>query len=267
VGGGQFEDRSYPSHLASSDLQFLGFGLECPDYDLDGNPDLLVGNGHVLDSPEVVGRGTTYAQSQQLFRNRGDNTLAEDRRSLGDLVRPRVTRGLAIGDVDNDGDPDVALGAQNGPLELLLNDGGNRHHWITFRLEGTRGARDAIGARLSIETTQGRRTGWVLGGSSYCSQSDRRVTFGLAEESGVRRLTVRWPGGHVQSFGALPADRFYFLREGGRPIPDPRIRPHPPAPSPNRVPASAASGWRRGGATSDTARTPPLPALGEGAGG
>jgi hypothetical protein len=146
----------------------------------------------------------------------------EDRRSLGDLVQPRVTRGLAVGDWDNDGDPDVALGAQNGPLQLFRNHGGSKNHWMTFRLEGVRGNRDAIGAKLTASTSHQRQTAWVPGGSSYCSQSDRRVTFGLGAETEVRALQVRWPGGRVQSFGRLAADRFYWLREGAAPVPDPR---------------------------------------------
>jgi hypothetical protein len=230
LGNGRFADLSYASNLAGSDLQFLGFGMEFLDYDLDGAPDLIYGNGHVLDNPEVLSNGATYAQSQQLFHNASDRArggsvrFEEDRRSLGDLVHPRVTRGLAVGDVDNDGDPDVVLGAQNGPLQLFRNDGGDRSHWITFRLEGVRGNRDAIGARLSLRTLRLRQTGWVRGGSSYCSQSDRRVTFGLGSEREIRSLTVSWPGGSVQRFGRLPADRFYCLREGARPVPDPRQR-------------------------------------------
>jgi hypothetical protein len=219
LGHGRFADRSYASNLASSDLNFLGFGLECLDYDLDGFPDLVVGNGHVLDNPEVLSHGATYAQSQQLFHNRGDSTFAEDRRSLGDLVFPRVTRGLAVGDWDNDGDPDLALGAQSGPLQLFRNDGGNRHHWITFRLEGTRANRDAIGAKLVIGTANGRQTAWVHGGSSYCATSDRRVTFGLGDATEVRSLSIRWPGGHTQRFGRLAADRFYRVREGAAAAP------------------------------------------------
>ena len=235
LGHGLFTDRSYASDLASTNLQFLGFGLECFDYDLDGYRDLVVGNGHVLDNPDVIGPGATYAQSQQLFHNQHDGTFAEDRRSLGDLVRPRVTRGLAIGDYDNDGDIDVAMVDQNGPLQLFRNDGGNRNHWITFRLEGLRGNRDAIGAKLSISTKRLHQTAWVHGGSSYCSQSDRRVTFGLGADTQIEALQIRWPRGRVQRFGRLPANCFYWIREGGTPAPDPRLA-QPPTPTPNREP-------------------------------
>src|SRR5205823_1701544 len=190
MGHGLFMDRSYASNMASTNLQFLGFGLECMDYDLDGSPDLVVGNGHVLDNPEVTGSGVTYAQSQQLFHNQHDGTFAEDRRSLGDLVKPRVTRGLAVGDYDNDGDPDVVMVAQNGPLQLFRNDGGSRNHWITFRLEGVHGSRDAVGAKLTVRTKQRHQTAWVHGGSSYCSQSDLRLTYGLGPETEITALQV-----------------------------------------------------------------------------
>lgn len=230
LGKGYFVDRSYASNIASTNLQFLGFGLECVDYDLDGYPDLVVGNGHVLDNPDVLGNGTTYTQSQQLFHNQHDGTFAEDRRSLGDLVQPRVTRGLAVGDYDNDGDIDVVMAAQNGPLQLFRNDGGNRNHWITLRLEGVQSARDAVGARLSVRADHGAQTAWVRGGSSYCSQSDLRVTFGLGADTAIRSLQVRWPRGRVQRFGSLQGNRFYWLREGSSPVPDPREESKPPRP-------------------------------------
>jgi hypothetical protein len=235
LGHGLFTDRSYASNLASTNLQFLDFGLECFDYDLDGYRDLVVGNGHVLDNPDVIGGGATYAQSQQLFHNQhapgpgphnapsAPPAFAEDRRSLGDLVKPRVTRGLAIGDYDNDGDIDVAMVDQNGPLQLYRNEGGNRNHWITLRLEGRRGNRDAIGAKVSVVTKRLHETAWVHGGSSYCAQSARRVTFGLGAATEIEALQIRWPRGRVQRFGPIPANRFYWVREGGSPAADPRL--------------------------------------------
>lgn len=221
-GHGMFADQSFASNLASTNLQFLGFGMELCDYDLDGFRDLIIGNGHVLDDTTSLGPGASYAQSQQLFHNGGNRTFTEDLRSLGDLVHPRVTRGLAVGDVDNDGDPDVVMVAQNGPLQLFRNDGGNRNHWITFRLEGTRSNRSAIGAKITLRPGDLRLAGWVPGGSSFCSASDQRVTFGLRNADVVREIEVRWPSGQVQKLGSLPADRFYWLREGGAVVPDPR---------------------------------------------
>ena len=223
-GQGFFDNASAQAGLASTNLQYLGFGLECFDYDLDGYKDLIFGNGHVLDGRIARELGSSYEQSQQLFHNSGDGTFAEDSHSLGDLAAPRVTRGLAIGDYDNDGDIDVVMVSQTGPLQLYRNDGGNQNHWITLRLEGTRSNRDAIGAKVVVRTNTATQTQWVRGGSSYCSQSDRRVTFGLAAEGKIDALEIRWPSGMKQKFGPLAANTFYHVREGATPIPDPRVR-------------------------------------------
>ncbi len=223
TGQGLFESAAYPSGLASTNLQFLGFGLECFDYDLDGYRDLIYGNGHVLDRMDQDTAGSSYAQSQQLFHNGGGGTFTEDLRSLGDLALPRVTRGLAVGDYDNDGDVDVVMVSQAGPLQLFRNDGGNANGWITLRLEGVQSNRDALGAKVTIHTRKGRQSAWVHGSSSYCSHSDTRLTFGLGKETSIQSLEVLWPSGKRQTFGPLAGRRFYWLREGGSPLPDPRI--------------------------------------------
>jgi hypothetical protein len=224
LGHGIFENASAQAGLASTNLQYLGFGLECFDYDLDGRKDLIFGNGHVLDGNVPLELGSSYAQSQQLFHNQGDGTFAEDTHSLGDLAIPRVTRGLGIGDIDNDGDIDVVMVSQTGPLQIYRNDGGNQSHWITLRLEGVKSNRDAIGAKVVVRTAAGAQTQWVRGGSSYCSQSDRRVTFGLGDAAGITALEIRWPRGLTQKFGPLAAGRFYHVQEGREPVTDPRIR-------------------------------------------
>ncbi len=223
-GGGVFESASYQSNLASTNLQFLGFGLECFDYDLDGRKDLIFGNGHVLDRMDEGTAGSSYAQSQQLFHNQGNGTFAEDLHSLGDLVLPRVTRGLAVGDFDNDGDLDVVMVSQTGPLTLFRNDGGNQNHWLTLRLEGVHANRDAVGARVTVQTKAGKQTQWVHGSTSYCSHSDTRLTFGLGAETAILSGEVLWPRGGRQSFGPLTAGGFYWLREGAAPVPDPRVK-------------------------------------------
>lgn len=224
AGRGVFEDGVQKTRIAATNRRYLGFGVECFDYDLDGFPDVIVGNGHVVSRmSETNADGETYAQSQQLLHNERDGTFVEDLRSLGDLVLPRVTRGLAVGDYDNDGDVDVLMVSQAGPLQLYRNDGGNRNHWITFRLEGVHSNRDAVGARVTVNTEDGRQTQWVKGGSSYCSHSDLRLTFGLGRGTKIRALEIRWPRGLRQRFGALEADRFYLVREALDPMLDPRL--------------------------------------------
>ncbi len=224
LGGGVFESASYHSGIASTNLQFLAFGMECFDYDLDGYKDLIIGNGHVLDRMDESTAGSSYAQSQQLFHNQGNGTFAEDLHSLGDLALPRVTRGLAVGDFDNDGDWDVVMVSQTGPLQLFRNDGGNQNGWITLRLEGVTCNRDALGAKVTIQTKAGKRTAWVHGSSSYLSHSDTRLTFGLGDETQILSGEVRWPGGKIQKFGPLAANAFYWLKEGQAPMRDPRVK-------------------------------------------
>ena len=228
IGHGVFESASAQSGLAGTNLQFLGFGLECFDYDLDGWQDLIVGNGHVLGQEDAHNDDSTFAQSQQLFHNSRNGTFTEDLHSLGDLVLPRVTRGLAVGDFDNDGDPDVVMVSQTGPLQLFRNDGGNQNRWITLRLEGVTCNRDAVGAKITIHTPQGPQTQWVRGGSSFASHSDTRLTFGLGDAGRVLSGAVHWPGqggqpGKTQAFGPLAAGAFYWLRQGQPPVPDPRV--------------------------------------------
>lgn len=224
LGGGLFENLSYASNIASMNLQYIGFGLEMCDYDLDGWKDVMVGNGHVLDLAEEHTEGSSYPQSQQLLHNQGNGKFVDDLRSLGDLRIPRVTRGIAVGDIDNDGDPDAVMVAHDGPLSLFRNDGGNKSHWITLRLEGDP-LKEAVGAKVVIHSASGRRqVQWVRGGSSYGSHSDSRITFGLAGEDKIKALEVRWPDGRRQKFGALTANAFYYLHQGQTPRLDPRIQ-------------------------------------------
>ncbi len=228
LGHGLFQDVSYASGVASTNLQMLGFGLEAFDYDLDGWKDVIVGNGHVLDWTEENGNGSSYAQSQQLLHNQGNGTFRDDLHSLGDLVQPRVTRGLAIGDFDNDGDIDVAMVAHDKPLQLFRNDGGNANHWITLRLEGTgRSPRLPVGALVTMRTAQGLQVASVRGGSSYCSSSDSRLTFGLGDQTMVQSLEVRWPDNSTQKLGALSSNAFYLIRQGQSPLADPRVKQPP----------------------------------------
>ena len=224
VGNGLFLDAAISSGVAGTNQQFIGFGMECFDYDLDGFKDLVIGNGHVLDRKEVELNGSSYEQSQQLLHNRGDGTFADDQRSLGDLVVPRVTRGLAVGDIDNDGDLDIVMIGQNAPMQLFRNDGGNQHGWITLRLEGVHCNRDGIGAKVAMQAGGRKQTQWVRGGSSFCSHSDIRVTFGLGEAKECEHLEIRWPDGRKQRFGALAGSAFYWIRQGETPKPDPRVK-------------------------------------------
>lgn len=213
MGSGLFQNESYTSNIASTNLQFIGFGLEACDYDLDGWKDLIVGNGHVLDLADEHVDGSSYAQSQQLLHNEKDGTFKDDLKSLGDLVKPQVTRGLAVGDYDNDGDWDVVMVAHDGPMRLFRNEGGNKNHWITISLEGKK-LRDAIGAKITIAAGGKKQVQRVRGGSSYASFSDSRVTFGLGQLQKVDSVEIRWADGAVQKLGSAPSNFFYLARQG-----------------------------------------------------
>jgi hypothetical protein len=222
--GGLFEDASMRARLVVPHLPFLAFGCEFLDYDNDGWPDLLVANGHVQLHAETEGEGVTYRERKQLFRNLGgpergsggDLRFAEIASpiALGDLGLPRVGRGLAIGDWDNDGRVDALASNQNDPAQLFRNLDRSGNHWIAFRTVGTRSNRDGVGARLVLHAGGARQTATVRAGSSYLSATDSRVHFGLGAARRVERVEVRWPSGAEETLTGLEADRFYTLTEG-----------------------------------------------------
>ncbi len=209
LGDGMFADATVDAGLAGPTRFLLGFGVATLDANRDGRLDLAIANGHVNDDrPDYP-----YAMPASLLLGVGDGRLADASTSAGEAwTVPRVARGLAVGDLDNDGRVDVVLLAQKGPLAYLHNrtDGG---HFAAFRLEGTRSNRDGVGAVVSI-TAGGRRSrAWRYGGGSYQSASDPRIHFGL-ETGRIDEVEVRWPSGRVDRYRDLAADRGYLLREG-----------------------------------------------------
>ncbi|HTY42896.1 MAG TPA: CRTAC1 family protein [Thermoanaerobaculia bacterium] len=208
LGGGVFEDLSVSSGFGPPTRPFVKFGLNLLDADNDGNLDAFVANGHIFDRPKSGAR----AQRPMLLWNDGHGRFRE--KGCGDpFRRALVGRGSAIADYDNDGDPDIAVSNSGGPLQLLRNDGAHGH-WLGIQLAGTKSNRQGIGARLVAETPGGRRlTRFVLAGSSYLSSSDPRVLFGLGAETSVRKLTITWPSGIVQTVDDLPAGKYVRIEE------------------------------------------------------
>lgn len=198
--------------VGDANQPFLAFGVESLDYDLDGWPDLVVGNGHVN---ERVEGDVTYRERQQLLRNRGDGRFEEDRAAAGDLDAPRVTRGLAVGDFDNDGHPDVLASGPAGGLALFRNDGFRDRHWIGFRLRGSTGNRDGVGARVTVTAGGRPRVRVARSGSSYASRGDPRCLFGLGALAGIDAVEVAWPDGRRTRHAGLAAGRYYLLDEEG----------------------------------------------------
>jgi enediyne biosynthesis protein E4 len=214
LGRGYFEDATAPAKLAYATFQTSGFGVRFLDYDNDGWPDIFVGTGHVLDNIERYHPGVTWAEPKQLFRNLGAGLFADVSKQAGaGLQAPTVTRGLAAGDYDNDGDMDVVLNNNGGSPQLLRNDGGNSGHWLEILLVGTRSNRDAVGARVRLTAGDRILTGERKGGMSYESAQDPRLHFGLGNRARVDALEVRWPSGAISRLTGLAPDRILTVEE------------------------------------------------------
>ena len=183
-------------------------------FDLDGWPDILAANGHVADDVEPVQSRVTYAQRPQLFHNLGQGRFEEIITAPdGALAAPMVGRGAAYADADNDGDLDVLLTANGGPARLLENQGGNGNNVLRVRTVGVTSNRDGIGAR--VEVMSGRRTQWqiVKTGSSYASQSELPLTFGLGSSMTVATVRITWPSGQVDTLDGVAANQLITVEE------------------------------------------------------
>jgi hypothetical protein len=213
-GNGLFLDEAPSSAVGKASLLTLTFATFFFDFDLDGQLDLFATGGHVADDINRVQPKVTYAQPPHLFRNLGGKRFQDVVAEAGDLKRPMVSRGAAYADIDGDGDLDLAVTANNGPAVLFRNDGGNKNHWLRVKLAGTQSNRDGIGAKVSV--TAGGRKQWnvVRSGSSYCSQSELPLTFGLGSQTAVESIEVAWPSGKTDKLGKTPANKTLVVTEG-----------------------------------------------------
>lgn len=217
-GSGLFTDQAPKSGLGAMTTSALTFGCFFADYDLDGLLDVVAANGHVSDDIAVVQPTVRYAQPLGIYRNLGDKKFEDVSGKLGKAIqKPVVGRGVAYADYDNDGDLDLVVTTSNGPARLLRNDNANQNDVLRVKLVGTKSNRDGIGARVTLVTSSGgRMTRMVKSGSSYLSQSELPVTFGLGKPGKVSpaRIEIVWPGGTKQTVEKITANQFVTIREG-----------------------------------------------------
>jgi hypothetical protein len=212
---GLYEDVALKAGIGAPSRSTLGFGCGFLDVDLDGHLDLLVVNGHIDETVRNIRGNVGYAQPPHLFLNRGNGTFRDAVADAGqEFARPRVGRGLAFGDFDRDGDVDVLMTANNAPAALFRNDqlAGNRS--LRFHLVGTKSNRDAIGATVRIFHDGVSQSRLVKTGSSYLSQSELPVTFGVGKRDRVSRVVIAWPSGRTEEFKDVKSGRAYECVEG-----------------------------------------------------
>jgi hypothetical protein len=212
---GVYDDIATSSGVGLASRNTLGFGCAFLDADLDGFLDLAVANGHIDDTVRNIRGNTGYAQAPQLFLNEDKGKFRDVGAELGGgFDQPKVGRGLAFGDFDRDGDLDLLLTTNNGPAFLYRNDQTEGNRSIRFHLVGTKSNRDAMGAVVRIFANGQSQFRTVHGGSSYLSQSELPVTFGVGRRDKIERVTIDWPSGRSEEFRNLDAGRAYQCIEG-----------------------------------------------------
>jgi hypothetical protein len=227
-GDGTFTDMTFPAGLGLY-TKYLGWGTMFLDVDNDGWPDILVVNGHVYPEVDRHKLGADYEEPRILYHNNGNGTFADISASAGPgIATPKSARGLAVGDLWNDGRMSAVISNMNARPSLLVNQVRNANHWIAIKTVGTESNRDGIGARITVKASKRTLVDEVRSGSSYDSNSDRRVHFGLGANTQLDLLEVRWPNGNTERFSDVKIDTVNTLKEGtgaptvlpGKPVPN-----------------------------------------------
>jgi enediyne biosynthesis protein E4 len=208
-----FEDISAQAHLVGPTSPYVGWGGGFLDYDNDGWPDILVSNGHVYPQADQLKGYGTYRQPIKLFRNNRDRTFEDVSEAAGLEKMRRSWRGVAFGDVNNDGKVDAVVVDADGTPALLLNRTQTADHGALFQLIGEKSNKLAIGARVAVTTEDRKQFNEVRGGNSLFSQSDLRLHFGLGSHAAMKTVEISWPSGAKQTFHNLPSDFIYTIDE------------------------------------------------------
>ena len=215
LGPGLYEDVAKAAGVGMASRNRLGFGCLFVDLDLDGAVDLVIANGHIDEAVRTMRTGAGHAQPPLLFQNLGNGKFQDVAAAAGEeFARARVGRGLAYGDFDRDGDLDLLMTTNNGPAVLFRNDQASGNRSVRFTLVGTKSNRDAIGARVRVFLGGTSQSRMVKTGSSYLSQSELPVTFGVGRRDAVDRVVIDWPSGRTEEFKGVQAGRAYECTEG-----------------------------------------------------
>jgi hypothetical protein len=212
-GDGSFTYDSYMTGIGGMTLLHSGWGIHFLDYDNDGRKDLLVAQGHDLDTIQLNYPQLRYKEPMLLAHNTGKGFVDVSSQSGDVFHQAWAGRGLAVGDIDNDGRIDAVVTTNDGPAYLLRNETPTSNHWITLTLVGHRSNRDGIGAEIKITTSLGPQYNIVSTAGSYLSSSDRRAHFGLGSDTSVKTIEIHWPSGIVQTLKDIPADQILKIDE------------------------------------------------------
>ncbi len=218
-GGSFFIDNTIPSGIAEVTHGYLGWGIKFFDYDNDGYQDIFVANGHLMDNISVLEKHVSYPQKNLLFRNLGDGKFVNVKTQNDGLALKKVSRGVAIGDYDNDGDLDILVSNINQRPDLLQNVVGNQNNWIQLNVVGKKSNRSGIGARIKVVTGSHVQYREVQSGGSYLSFHDLRAHFGVGVAKQIDFLEIRWTSGQVNNGTNLPTNRRYVAVEGEKIVP------------------------------------------------
>jgi hypothetical protein len=228
-GNWDFQEVSYPAGIGLPSVPYVKWGVAFVDLDNDGWLDLVTVNGHVYPQVDTLPSGGRYREPKLVQFNQGNGTFCDASSQSGSaILLPEVSRGLAIGDLFNDGNMDLVIENLEGTPRILRNPGIPGQHWVSFELAGVKSNRMAIGARVKITAGGMTQTQEIYSGGSYLSQHDTRVHFGLGQATKIDFAEIRWPSGKLETFKDLEANRFYSALEGQGIVPPEKIRPTTP---------------------------------------